>query len=836
MKPSYLLSCFVRANAASSAKCWGLAVFFLTAQTVYGQMGPTNDSNRKMAQAVRTDKPPHLDGNLDDECWKSAPILSDFITNSPNFGVPSAEKTEVRLVYTDEAIYVGAYLYQAAKTIRHDLSARDGESTADALHIAFDTYLDRQNAFRFQITAGNVQSDLKMSPTNTDPAWDAVWDSRTKTHPDGWAVELRIPFSAIRFAKRAEQHWGLQIARQIQYVNEFSTWSPVDPNGGGALPQWGNLEGIQEINPPLRLAFSPYLAASVQRNPVSFDPVEYANSRSLSGGMDVKWGLSESFTLDATLIPNFGEAQSDNIIRNLSPFEVQYEERRQFFTEGTELFSKGGLFYSRRIGGTPRKFFDAAAALGEHEVLVQNPSQTQLYNATKLSGRTRSKLGIGILNAVSAPTQAVIRDEVSGAERNFQTSELTNYNVIVLDQALPNNSAVSFTNTSVLREGLARDANVSALTFNLRDGGNRYELYGSGQMSMLFNPNFTKEDNPETGFAYTVGAQKVSGAWSGQLAHSAVNETYDPSDLGFNPRNNFFRMLGVLTHGNFTQRGRIASRFFNLTVNNTWLYSPRCWESLELEGYAELINVKRQEFSLYMTSKPIWYYDYFEPRVWGKKYHHAPYVFFMPGFSTNSSKRLFASFKLSFGESPIPRDPYIGIQVEPTWVFNDHLRFGLDMNISKDHSNFGAVNFENPEDIIFGRRNITSFDNAFGVEYLFGPRMNITARVRHYWANLYYHEYLHLNDDGSFSPSDWQGSADENFNQFNVDFVYTWQFAPGSFLNLIWKESAFAGDYLRGGSYGNNLDKTFHAPQNNSLTLKLIYWLDAGKWSARKKN
>ncbi len=830
------LPAVVRTLASEPAIALTTAGLLLATQSAFGQMGPTNDSNRKIGNAIRAEKPPRLDGELDDECWQSAPVMTDFITNNPNFGNPAAERTEVRPVYTDEAIYVGAYLYQPANTIRHDLSPRDGESTADAFHIGFDTYRDRQNAFRFQITAGNVQSDLKMSPENIDPTWDAVWDSKTKTHADGWVVELRIPFSAIRFAKQAEQHWGVQFARQIQYVNEFSSWSPVDPNGGGAMPQWGNLEGIKAIDPPLRLAFSPYLAASLQRDPLlGEDPVKYTNSRSLNGGLDVKWGLSESFTLDATLVPNFGEAQSDNIVRNLSPFEVQYEERRQFFTEGTELFGKGGLLYSRRIGGQPRKFYDAIDALGANEILIQNPSQSQLYNATKLSGRTKSKLGIGILNAISAPSEAIIRNELTGAERKFQTSELTNYNVVVLDQALPHNSALSFTNTSVMREGVARDANVSALAFNLRDKGNRYEIFGSSQYSMVFNPGYATAEKPSTGFGYDIGARKVRGAWSGQLAHTAVNETYDPSDLGFNRRDNFYRLLGVINHGNFTQHGNIASTFFFLTVNNSWLYAPRQWESLEIEGLYELVNTKRQSFSLYMTTKPIWYYDYFEPRVWGKKYYHAPYIFFSPSFNTNSSKRVFAKFQLFYGESPIPKDPYVGFQIEPTWVANDHLRLSLGVNVSKDHSNFGAVDSDNPADIIFGRRNITTFDNAFSVDYLFGPRMNITARARHYWANIYYHEYLHLNDDGTFIRSDWQGSADENFNQFNVDFVYTWQFAPGSFLNLIWKESAFAGDYERGGTFGNNLDKTFHAPQNNSLTLKLIYWLDAGKWGGHKK-
>lgn len=786
---------------------------------------PTTDANRKTAHAVRADHAPHLDGELDDACWQQASVAGDFVTNSPIFGKPAAEKTEVRIVYTDEAVYVGAYLYQQAASIRTDLSKRDVQSTADQFHVGFDTYIDRQNAFRFEVTAAGVQRDLRMSPNSFDPTWDAVWEVKVKVHDDGWVVEMRIPFSAMRFAKKPQQVWGFQMARQIQYLNEFSSWSPVDPNGGGALPQWGNLDGLHDINPPLRLAFSPYLAASVQRSPVSDSPVSYANSRSVSGGMDVKWGINESFTLDATLVPNFGEAQSDNTVRNLSPFEVQYEERRQFFTEGTELFSKGDVFYSRRIGGRPPGFFTATDALGEGEALIKNPSEQALYNATKFSGRTKSKFGIGILNAVAAPAQAVIRDETTGATRKLQTAPLSNYNVLVLDQLLANNSSLAFTNTSVLREGAERDANVSAFTFNLRDPKNKYELFGENRLSAVWTDGSAK---PVTGFGYRYGFRQVSGKWMWTFLQAAVDDHYDQRDLALNRRNNFASQFFYLSKGNYEPRGKILSSYWEATVENTLLASPQRWESLEFSAYGEFQNQRRRTWSLFMLSRPIWYWDYFEPRVPGKKYHHAPFIFFNPGFQTDLRRKLNCRFGIQYGESPIPRDPFIGISAIPTWVLSDHVILRGEFRLQKDHSNFGAVNWDEPANVIFGRRDITTFDNQMSIEHLFGPRMNASIRARHYWAQLYYHEYLHLNDDGSFGPTDWNGTADENFNQFNVDFVYTWQFAPGSFLNLIWKDAIFVGDDLRRDGFFRNFRKTMQAPQDNTITLKLIYWLDAG--------
>ncbi len=809
MKTKYLLAVLLAGYALAAA----------------GQApGPTDDSNRRSLQAIRTQSAPKIDGLLDDPCWQAAPVAADFVTFAPTFGKPSAERTEVRVVYTDEAVYVGAYLHQDARRIRTDLGRRDGESSADQFHVGLDTYRDRQNAFRFEVTSGGVQRDIRMSPNNFDISWDAVWDARVKMQADGWSVEMRIPFSALRFPKQAEQVWGLQFARQLQYANEFSTWSPVDPTGGGTMSQWGNLTGLRDLDPPLRLAFSPYLAASVQRSPVSDDPVTYANSRSVSGGMDVKWGLSESFTLDATLIPNFGEAQSDNTVRNLSPFEVQYEERRQFFTEGTELFNKGGLLYSRRIGGAPDGFYAATDALQDNEVLEHNPSQTPLYNATKFSGRTKSKLGIGLLNAVAAPAHATIRNTVTGAEREFATSVLTNYNVLVVDQLLPHNSAVGLTNTSVLREGGARDANVSALTWNLREKSNAYEFSGAARLSQVFETG-----SRANGYWYDLALRKVRGKWGGGLAAAAADDQYDQRDLGLNRRNNFLSQSAKLTYGDYQPKNGRLYTYFEVAAENTFLNFPRRWESLELSAYGETMTPRQLYLGMLFISRPIWFYDYFEPRVWGKKYYHAPFAFIAPQITTDVRKRLFCTFEISYGESPLKKDPYIGASVKPTWVAGNHLRLTGNWKVSKDHSNFGAVNWSDANNIIFGQRNITTFDNTLAAEYLFSPRMSLAVRARHYWANLYYKAYLHLNDDGTFSPSDWPGHADENYNLFNVDLVYTWQFAPGSFLNLIWKDAVFVGDDIRQDGFFRNFQKTVNAPQDNTLTLKLIYWLDAGR-------
>src|SRR6185295_13570210 len=121
----------------------------------------------------------------------------------------------------------------------------------------------------------------------------------------------------------------------------------------------------------------------------------------VNGGMDVKYGINQAFTLDMTLIPDFGQVQSDNRVLNLTPFEVKYNENRPFFTEGTELFSKGNLFYPRRIGIDPVLLHSASGYMTPDETIIKNPSESKLINATKISGRTGKGLGIAVLNAIT---------------------------------------------------------------------------------------------------------------------------------------------------------------------------------------------------------------------------------------------------------------------------------------------------------------------------------------------------------------------------------------------------------------------------------------------------
>jgi hypothetical protein len=301
--------------------------------------------------------------------------------------------------------------------------------------IAIDAYNSGQNAFYFIVSAAGVQIDKIMSPTGQDYNWDAVWNSAVQIDEDGWTVEIEIPYFALRFPQKPEQEWSINIMRRIERKRELSFWNYVNNAVNGFVTQFGVLTGIANIQPPLRLSFSPYMTAYFDHNGTE-------GATSITGGMDLKYGINEAFTLDMTLIPDFGQVVSDNQVLNLSPFEIQFAENRPFFTEGTDIFNKGGLFYSRRVGQTFGR-----AQLNESETLISRPTEAPLLNATKISGRNDHGLGIGLFNAVTNATYATVLNEETGEQESRQVDPLTNFNVAVYDQNLKNNSNFSFINT-----------------------------------------------------------------------------------------------------------------------------------------------------------------------------------------------------------------------------------------------------------------------------------------------------------------------------------------------------------------------------------------------------
>lgn len=787
-------------------------------------------TDAKSLSANKTTQIIKIDGDLSETDWLNALPATNFTQNTPNTGKASAFQSEVKVLYDNTGIYIGAMLYdEHPDSILKELGTRDaGENNSDLFQVAFDTYFDKQNAFSFMVSAAGTQTDARHYTSSSDGGmdlnWSAVWNSSVKIKENGWVVEMKIPFSAIRFADKPEQLWGINFMRVVRRHREKSYWSEISPTVQGFVNQFGKLEGIKDVKPPLRLIFYPYLSSYLIHDGAtnSIQPV-------LRGGADVKYGINESFTLDMTLVPDFGQVQSDNIVYNLTPYEVRFNEYRQFFTEGTELFNKGDLFYSRRVGGRPLHFYDVQENLAQGEKMDKNPNSVQLINATKVSGRTAKKLGIGVFNALTNNTNALISDS-TGLVHKTETAPLTNYNMVVLDQLFMKNSSVSLINTNVTRFGGDYDANVTALMTKIADNKNDFAFNGDIRISQKYGTNAQNQ----LGHAYNISVGKYNGNFTFELSRREISDTYNQNDLGYMSNNNAIVTTLNLTSLDFSTHKHLIRRKNNLNIQYGQYYANRQYAFLKMpfSGFA----MTKKFFAAGYDGEfyPINIHDYFATRVLGK-YVNLPGGAWANFWISTDYRKKFAidangGYFKSFG---IANYSY-WYGIAPRFRFNNHLSlfYNLDTDFPRKEIGWAAV--DNDGEAIFGKRNVNTITNILTTTYTFTPRMSLSFRLRHYSLSTKYDEYYRLDDKGNWYPyPQHTESHDLSFNAFNIDCVYSWEFRTGSFLSVVWKNaiSDFKGTYIP--TYYGNVRNTFVSPQTNSLSVKVVYFLDSQVFKKR---
>jgi hypothetical protein len=787
--------------------------------------------------AKRTTGMIRIDGKLDEAGWKEAALLDKLVEFRPKIGAmeENAVRTEAYLMYNDEGIFFGGFCYERTKdSIAYELKGRDGFGMNDYVGIIFDTYNDKLNGFEYFVTPLNEQWDAKMTPAGDDNGgedftWNGVWQSGAVLHENGWSFEIFIPYGAIRFGQKEVQDWGLNITRRRRKTEQQYTWNPIDPNVNGFLTQEGVWKGITNIKPPVRLQFSPYFSVYANHFPAN-QPGQSNWTGQVNGGMDVKYGINQAFTLDMTLIPDFGQVQSDNQVLNLTPFEVQFNEYRNFFTEGTELFSKGNLFYSRRIGGTPLHMYDAYNDLGPGETVTENPSESKLLNATKISGRTQSGLGIGYLNAITRPQYATIESNDTKEQREYLTSPTTNYNILVLDQTMKNNSSVSLINTNVWRSGSDYDANVTAGLFDLNDKKNTWNFGGKLAVSQLIH--YKPDGGNLNGYNHRFYGGKTSGRFNFNAWQELSDTKYTHNDLGYFTNNNYLDH-GVWIGYRWTEPRAWYNRInINLNARLSHLYEKignldPSFQRLDLNMNFNAQMKKLHWLGVFTGFSPT-QNDFYEPRNTGYYFRRGASVAMGGWFESNRAKKYAISVE-GFARKYIDFYNLLGVDV----FFRQEFRINQKLSLTSTLSfmpRYNSVGYATMEDsrIIFGRRRVHTVENILGVKYSFNNKMGLTFRARHYYSSVKNAEYYDIEQSSGLlhSAPDFTGNADRNANFFNIDMVYTWQFAPGSFLNLVWKNAVtdYGTEVIDG--YIKNMGQVISADQNNNISLKVIYFLD----------
>jgi hypothetical protein len=786
-------------------------------------------AQKKILKTQKTSEFISIDGKLNEKDWNTAAIASDFVMYNPDNGkaIPDTQKTEIKVLYDDNAIYIGAMMHDnEPNKILKEISQRDNFGTADLFGVFINGFNDGQQDFQFYVSAADVQGDCIMTDANgEDYSWDAVWESKASLMPNGWVIEMKIPYAALRFSEEDKQTWGINFFREIKRLRYKYTWNLVDSKLGTFTQQSGILTGIENIKPPTRLFLMPYSSFYLNAD---------ANQKTygtLKGGMDIKYGINDAFTLDAILIPDFGQAKYDDQILNLGPFEQQFNENRSFFTEGTDLFSKGNIFYSRRIGGAP----STEPILNDDEEIIENPQTVNLINALKISGRTKKGLGIGILNAVTEKTFATTRNTITGDTKRQVIEPLMNYNVFVLDQRFRKNSSVSFINTNVIRDGEFRDANVSALAWDLNTKANTYNLSGNLKYS---NINDIQNKN---GIYTTLSFAETSGNYRYNMGTDFVSKDFDSNDLGIIFLTNYYSFYGSANY-----RILNPTKHFNNFKLNYNMYTEFNKESGKvqdnnIEVSVDLTTIKNHYFDFGITLIPLLAHDYYEPRAENNYVIIPKRLGLWSNLSTNYNNKFALDLSPSITFADEPGRMSYGINVGPRYRFNDKLLFTYTFSFLRRNNNKGYIdtiddNITNT--IAFANRNVITYSNTLGGKYAINSKMTFNLAVRQYWSYAENKNILQLHDDGTLIPfPEYSENKNSSFYSWNTDLSYSWWFAPGSQISALYRNNASNFERIIDKEFGNNVsDLLNNEALKHIFSISVKYFIDYNGVKNKVKN
>tara|TARA_B110000240_G_scaffold101112_1_gene114541 strand:+ start:303 stop:2726 length:2424 start_codon:yes stop_codon:yes gene_type:complete len=778
-----------------------------------------NNKKRKTINTTRVTYAPKIDGILDDEAWKKAELCKDFMIFKPENGapVPAEYQTVVKVVYDDEAIYISAQMNDPDPAgIPKEFAVRDNFSQADFFLVTINPNDDGQNPFEFIVQSTGNQADSKVSNGNEDFNWSAVWESDVSTDDKGWNVEMKIPYRALRFANRPIQSWGFNFHRRLEKLNSQHTWTHIDNSVGRWTQYDGLIEDFRNIEPPTRLNLYPYASATSTT-------FEGKTDFNWSVGMDIKYGLTDNFTLDATLIPDFSQVGFDDVVLNLGPFEQQFTEQRQFFTEGTELFNKGNLFYSRRIGSAPIDQFDVSSSLSLDEEIIDYPGKVTMLNAIKISGRTKKGLGIGFFNAVTEKTNATIKNNNTDKVRKEVIDPFTNYNILVLDQQFNQNSTISLINTNVTRDGRFRDANVTALNWHLETKDSKYNIDGAVKMSNISDVVNT----PSTGYTLDNSIGYGAGNWRWEAGYSFENKDFNPNDFGILFSNN---QQSIYANGGW----RTLQPTKNFNRYNFNFYNQLNYQHYSgvYTGYEAGLNYNAQTKKRFSFGGNLNYEsenkDFFEPRQGST----SGVYFLQPErkninayISTNSQKKLELNANGYYtGYSKNPKSGY-GFSIAPRYRFTNQFSLRYQLNFNKTKNDQGFVD-EDASNVIIGMRDRKNYTNTISGKYSFSTNSSLSLSFRHYWGSVNYNDYFNLNTEGGLDPNTNYTGENVNFNSWNLDLNYIWQFAPGSQLIAFYRNSIFNSDTASSLDFFQNLDNLFEQSQSHTFSVRFVYFID----------
>ncbi|HEV7588282.1 MAG TPA: DUF5916 domain-containing protein [Longimicrobium sp.] len=844
--------------------------------------GPTLPAKR--AAAVRiSGRAPEVDGRLDDAAWAAAPVLSGLTQKDPKEGEPATERTEVRFVYDDHALYVGARMYSSEPAkIQAPVSRRDVFEQAETFGVSLDTYHDRRTAYTFAVTAAGARVDVyhPRDSEDGDDQYAPVWVARTERDSLGWTAEMRIPLSQLRFNPGEAQTWGLNVRRWMPQKEEDDYWIPIPRSVTAWASRFGELEGITGIRPARRVELMPYVStgASFSQGVDPRDPFHDPRETSVRTGADLKVGFGPNLTLDATVNPDFGQVDADPAEVNLSAFETFFSERRPFFTEGSQLLSGGGAgyFYSRRIGAAPH-----GPANGD---FVDTPTSSTILGAAKLTGRLPSGLSVGVLGAVTAAERARTVDLAADTFGSVRVEPATAYGVVRMQQELgKHGSTAGFILTGVhralemgtpLSARLNRDAVTGAVDWDLRLGGGTYELSGAlgfshqagDSLSILRlqrssaryfqrpDADYVTLDPSRTalsGLTGSLAAQKVNGKhWLWTIGADARSPGFDLNDAGSLSNADYVNAYGELRYRETKPAGPFRRWTAYLTPNATWNWGgTHVGGAYYLDFEPTWKNYWRSWFTFFVTPR-----TESATLTRGGPLAAAPATWAgIAQVASSAASKLGWNARVYYGQNEEGNPTYrlsggVSVRPGPRWQLSVNPNYLRTTPIRQYVATFDGGPAETfGKTYVFAAVDRSELIADVRLTYLFTPDLSLELYAQPFASSGRYYQFGELPAAGAYALRPLDGDSarvarhgsetvvrygtqsrtvgDFNVRSFRSNAVMRWEWRPGSTLFVVWQQDR-SGERDSIAHVGTrSLLETLDAPGDNFLAVKLTYWL-----------
>jgi hypothetical protein len=776
------------------------------------------DAGTKSLRAVRTTNPIALDGKLDDAGWALASAVTDFTQLTPLLGTPSTKRTEVRVLYDDDFLYVGARMHHPpgrADIVRR-VHRRDESSASDWFALFLDSVHDHRSAFSFMVNAANVQRDgLHFEDQSDDWSWDGVWESAVSVDGDGWTAELAIPLSLLRFHNGEEPLvWGINFGRRDEGRDrEVCYWHVPDRSDNAWVSRFNHLVGLEGLKPRLRRELVPYF--SVQRK---FETAQGWDDREWSRrlGLDAHFGISSSSQLDLTVRPDFGQVEVDRAVLNLSTVETFFPEKRPFFLEGMEIFQLPGiaLFYSRRIG----KGLDPP---GPAEGVVDWPMAVDIAAAAKLTAKLPGGLAVGMLGAGLEAARGTVLDE-SGVERKEELSPYANVAVGRVTQSLDDRGSYVGLFGSSLREagGAGRSALVGALDGVWRSPDRSTRIEG-----LLAHSDAGPKDGGTTGDLLRLHlVSALGGGWNLDGNAFNVSKGFDPNDLGYLDRPDRKGFTFDLDRNWDIQSGVFRNPFLRITYcdfrdqeGKAYTQYVESWAKTELTS----------DWSVYAGGGVMsTVYDDLELRTFGdpvKKYLRIPsaqWAFLGVDSPPNSLWVLNFLWHPVWREGGMKHELQLAQSIKPVPRLEVELETGYTTVAGEWH--WLETQGETP---IVGTRSLEQLDQVVRVSWAFSPTLTLQLFSQWLAASWSFRDLRSYVDDRTLAPGATATVPLAYSDRlWSLHALARWEFRPGSSLYLVYTHGAWTDDPI--GDHASlrpwrDLEIMNHLPSDDAIQLKL---------------